>query len=46
MLILEISVVNTCAEIIDRFRLSNNVNNIQYVCLLNKQCLIFQNLTL
>ena len=34
VLILKISVVNTCVETIDRFRLSNNVYNKQYVCLL------------
>ena len=44
VLILGISVVNTCIETIDRFRLSNNVYNKQYVCLLYKQCLIFRNL--
>ena len=46
VLIFEISVVDKWAETIDRFRLSNNVNNKQYICLLYKQCLIFRNLTL
>ena len=36
VLILEISVVDTCAETIDRFRLSDNIYNKQYVCLLYK----------
>ena len=43
VLILEISVVNKCAEAIYRFRLSNNVCYKQYVCLLYMKCLIFRN---
>ena len=44
VLILQISIANTCVEIIDRFRLSNNVHNRQYICSLQEQCLIFRNL--
>ena len=44
MLILEISIVNTYAEIIDRFQLLNKVYIEQYVYLLQKQCLILRNL--
>ena len=44
VLSLEASIVNTGVEKIDRFRLSNNAYNEQYVCPLYKQCLIFRNL--
>ena len=40
---LEISIVNTYAEIIDRFRLLKKCPNKQYVCLLCKQCSILRN---
>ena len=41
---LEISIVNTYAEIIGCFRLLNKVYNEQYVYSLQKQCLILRNL--
>ena len=44
VLSLEASIGNTCVEKIDRFWLSNNVYNEQYICLLYKKCLIFRNL--
>ena len=44
VLSLEASIDNACIEKIDRFRLSNNVYNEKYVCLLYKQCLVFRNL--
>ena len=44
MLSLEATIVNTCIEKTDRFRLSNTVYNEQYICLLYKQCFIFRKL--
>ena len=44
VLIPQKAIDNTCVEIIDGFRLTNNIYNEQYVCSLQNQCLIFRNL--
>ena len=44
VLSLEASIVTTCVEKIDRFRLSNNLYIKRYFCLLYKQCLTLRNL--